>query len=103
MKRGNSEMTYCMWCDEEFNATSSKQIYCSVECRQKASKEKIIERNRTEKIKNRVGKEKRCAGGCETILSIYNDEGICETCIEHKKKMNKFIKEIKGYFDYSKK
>lgn len=96
-------MTYCMWCDKEFSATSSKQIYCGVECRQQASKEKIVERNRTEKIKNRIGKEKRCAGGCGTLLSIYNDEGICETCIEHKRKMNTFVKELKGYFDYYKK
>lgn len=96
-------MSYCVWCDENFEPSSTKQIYCSVECRQQASKEKIELRNKTEKIKNRIGKEKKCAGGCGTILSIYNDEGICEICIEHKRKMNTFMKELKGYFDYSKK
>lgn len=96
-------MSYCIWCDSEFSPSSKKQIYCSVECRQEASKEKIAERNKAEKIKNRIGKEKRCSGGCGTILSIYNDEGICETCIENKKKMNIFMRELKGYFDYSKK
>lgn len=96
-------MAYCTWCDSDFVPSSSKQIYCSVECRQKASKEKIEQRNKAEKIKSRIGKEKQCAGGCGTILSIYNDEGICNMCIEHKRKMNAFIKELKGYFDYSKK
>lgn len=94
-------MAYCTWCDDEFIPSSSKQIYCSPECRQQASKEKIVERNKAEKIKNRIGKEKRCAGGCNTIISIYNDEGICENCIEHKRKMNSFMKELKKYFDYS--
>ena len=96
-------MAYCAWCDESFTPSSDKQIYCTVECRMQASKEKIVERNKAEKIKNRIGKQKVCAGGCGTILSIYNDEGICEVCIEHKRKMNKFMKELKGYFDYSKK
>lgn len=96
-------MSYCLWCDCPFTPSSSKQIYCGVECRQLASKEKIVERNKTEKIKKRVGKERDCAGGCGTKLSIYNDEGICDSCIEHKRKMNNFIKELKGYFDYSKK
>lgn len=96
-------MAYCSWCDEEFSPSSDKQIYCSPECRQQASKEKIIERNKAEKIKNRIGKDRVCAGGCGTILSIYNDEGICEVCIEHKRKVNKVMKELKGYFDYSKK
>lgn len=96
-------MSYCAWCDNQFTPSSSKQIYCSVECRQLASKEKIVERNKTEKIKKRIGKERLCAGDCGTLLSIYNNEGICDSCIEHKRKMNSFIKELKGYFDYSKK
>lgn len=103
MKRVNSKMSYCSWCDKEFEATSSKQIYCSIECRQESSRKKITERNKAEKVKNRIGKQRLCGGGCGTVLSIYNDEGICDICIEHKKKMNKFMKELKGYFDYSKK
>ena len=37
-------MSFCVWCDKEFNKKSQKQIYCSIECRHQASKEKILER-----------------------------------------------------------
>ncbi len=93
-------MLLCMWCGEEFSPNSSKQIYCSTKCRGEASKEKIIERYHIEKRKKRIGREKRCAGGCNTVLSVYNDNGMCDNCLVHKKKMNNFIKELKNYFDY---
>lgn len=97
------EDSFCILCDAPFKPNSNKQIYCSAECRQEASKEKIIERYNIEKRKKRIGKEKRCAGGCGTLLSIYNDSGMCDNCIVNIKKMNKFIKEVKGYFDYEQK
>lgn len=93
-------MEYCIWCDKDFLPNSPKQIYCSIACRQEASKKKIIERNETEKIKKRIGKQRRCAGGCRTLLSIYNEIGICDNCVVHKKKMQLFMREIKEYFDY---
>ena len=93
-------MLLCVWCGDEFNPNSSKQIYCGHKCRSEASKEKIVERYHIEKRKKRIGKEKKCAGGCNTILSIYNDSGICDNCLVHKRKMNNFIKELKEYFDY---
>jgi hypothetical protein len=93
-------MEYCSYCDKEFIANSAKQIYCGAACRQLASKQKIIERYENEKIKKRIGKLRRCAGGCETLLSIYNDIGMCDNCIVHKKKMKSFMREIKEYFDY---
>jgi hypothetical protein len=93
---------HCILCDQEFDPNSPKQIYCSAECRQKASKQKIIERYEKEKIKKRIGKERRCAGGCNTVLSIYNGTGMCDNCLEHKKKVNNFMKELKQYFEYEK-
>lgn len=93
-------MSFCMWCDKEFKGQSLKQIYCSPECRQEASKEKIFERYEIDKRKKRLGKEKRCAGGCGTLLSIYNDTLMCDNCLINKKKFNNFIKELKGYFEY---
>jgi hypothetical protein len=93
-------MLHCLSCDKGFKPNTTKQIYCSSECRQEASKEKILERYHIEKRKKRQGKEKRCAGGCETLLSIYNDSGMCDNCLTHKRKMKTFMKELKDYFDY---
>lgn len=53
-----------------------------------------------QKRKKRILKEKRCAGGCGTILSIYNDSTICDNCLVHKKKMANFMKDLRDYFDY---
>lgn len=96
-------MSFCKWCDNEFEQNSSKQIYCSPVCRQEASKEKIFERYEIQKRKKRVGKNKMCAGGCGTYLSIYNDSLMCDNCQVNKKRFNNFIKELKGYFDYQQK
>ena len=91
---------FCAFCGNIFYSDSSKQIYCGTECRQKASKEKIITRYNLEKVRKRIGKDRRCAGGCGTILSVYNDSKMCENCIVNNKKMNRFLKEIRYYFDY---
>ena len=93
-------MLFCTWCDKEFIPNSNKQIYCGAECRQVASKEKILERYHIEKRKKRVGNRKKCAGGCGTVLSIYNDFSMCENCLGNQKKIAGFMKEIKDFFDY---
>jgi hypothetical protein len=93
----------CLWCDKEFEFKNKNQIYCSAECRKKSTKEKIVARYQISKIKNRVGKERTCSGGCGTIISIYNDAGFCNTCLVNNKKVDKFIRELRGYFDYEKK
>ncbi len=93
-------MTYCSWCDKEFTKNSTKQIYCTAECRQEASKEKILERYHIEKRKKRQGKKRLCAGDCGMQLSIYNDSGICDTCEINNKRMNNFMKELRDLFDY---
>ena len=93
-------MSFCAWCDKEFEKKSSKQIYCSIECRQEASKEKILERYHIEKRKKRKGKLRLCAGGCGVSLSIYNDTGMCDFCLINKKRITVFLKELKEYFDY---
>jgi len=92
----------CQWCEDDFNASSSNQIYCSTECRIESTKQKVTQRYQQTKVKNRFGKERRCAGGCNTLLSVYNDEGFCNACLINNKKVDKFLKDIKGYFDYEK-
>ena len=93
-------MSFCVWCDKEFDKKSQKQIYCSTECRHQASKEKILERYHIEKRKKRKSRTRLCAGGCNTPLSVYNDSGLCSKCIVNKKRLNNFVKELKDYFDY---
>lgn len=93
-------MLYCLWCDKQFEPNTNKQIYCSAECRQEASKEKILDRYQKEKRKKRQGKEKRCAGNCGTLLSIYNDSSMCDNCLVHHRKMKSFMRDLRNYFDY---
>jgi len=93
-------MYFCAWCDKQFDKKSQKQIYCDSECRHQASKQKILERYHIEKRKKRKSRVRLCAGNCGTQLSVYNDSGMCSKCNVDKKKINTFIKELKGYFDY---
>lgn len=92
-------MKPCRWCDKYFESTVSYQIYCSIECRNLATKEKIVERHKILRRRKRQNKERRCAGGCNTILSLYNDEKFCDTCKVNDKLVNKKIKEIRDKLD----
>jgi predicted nucleic acid-binding Zn ribbon protein len=87
---------YCVWCDDEFATKIGNQIYCSPKCRDAATKEKIMERYKFNKIKNRQNKERRCSNGCGTLLSIYNNSGFCTACMTSKKQLDKTLKEIKN-------
>jgi hypothetical protein len=91
---------HCQWCDKSFITNSKNQIYCSVECRALATKQKIIKRYKLTKAKERIGKERRCAGGCSTMLSAYNENSFCNNCLVSNKKIDKVIKEIRDFFDY---
>jgi hypothetical protein len=96
-------MKTCSWCSNEFKPNVSYQIYCSVNCRDLASKQKISERYRANKIKNRSKKERLCSGGCGIILSAYNDEGFCKKCNVNNRKVSRTLKELRGFFDYEQK
>lgn len=88
-------MKQCEWCDKPFKSNVSYQIYCSVECRKLATKEKIVERHKILRRKKRKSKQRLCAGGCGVTLSVYNDENLCDACHISQKVWNKKIKEIK--------
>ena len=93
-------MKICDWCSEEFQPNVSYQIYCCPECRELATKEKVNDRyqmKRRQKLKN---KDRRCSGGCGTLLSIYNNTGFCQNCMVNKKQVDKALKELKGLIDY---
>ena len=93
-------MKLCSRCDNRFEAKVSYQIYCSLECRDLATKEKIKERYQITRRQKRKGKNRKCLGGCDTSLSIYNDSGFCANCNVSKKAVDKMMKELKGFIEY---
>lgn len=93
-------MKLCSRCDNKFTPKVSYQIYCSESCREEATKEKIAERYQITRRQKRIGKERKCIGGCGTKLSIYNDSGFCSNCNVSKKQVEKMIKELKGFIEY---
>jgi hypothetical protein len=93
-------MKYCSWCSDEFLPAVTYQIYCSSECRELSTKEKIAKKYQISRRKKKNKNKKKCSGGCETIISIYNETGFCSVCMTNKKKVEKLLKEIKGYIEY---
>jgi len=86
---------HCQWCDNNFDTKISYQIYCSSECRESATKEKIAERYVQTRRSKRYGKDRRCKS-CDTVLSVYNDDTICQSCEIVPKEVQKVLKDIKG-------
>ena len=82
-------MKICDWCSEDFEPNVSYQIYCCSQCREQATKEKVNERYQQKKRKKMAKKERRCLNGCGTVLSIYNDTGLCGSCMVNEKQVNK--------------
>lgn len=95
-------MKLCNWCDNTFNPSVTYQIYCSIECREEATKEKVLERQKILRRKKNFGKKRFCVGGCGTILSPYNDSGFCANCNINPKHVEKALKELKrlGFIEY---
>lgn len=87
-------MKHCQWCDTTFETNVSYQIYCSPECRDFATKEKISERYQIARISRRAGKIRNCKT-CNQRLSIYNDEQICSKCLINPNEVNNILKDIK--------
>ncbi len=93
-------MKLCKVCDVGFTPKVTYQIYCSKDCRDIATREKIVERYNYSKRQKRKGKKRLCLGGCNQELSIYNDSGFCSNCNVSKKAVDKMLKELKGFIDY---
>lgn len=88
-------MKHCQWCDTTFETKISYQIYCSPECREAATKEKISARYLLTRRSKRTGKDRRCKK-CNTSLSIYNDDVLCSTCDVNPKDVSSALKDLKG-------
>jgi hypothetical protein len=87
-------MKHCQWCDNVFETQIKYQIYCSSECREGATKEKIAARYIVERRQRRIGKERNCQC-CGESLSIYNDDKLCVKCSVNPKDVSKALKQIK--------
>jgi len=85
---------HCDWCDKQFKTSLSYQIYCSPECRQLATKEKIAEKYIKDKVKKRAGKVRLCKS-CSKQLSMYTEETICQACDVNPDDVKDTLKEIK--------
>lgn len=88
-------MKHCSWCDSEFTSDITYQIYCSPECREDATKQKIAQRYIATRRQKRKGKVRSCKQ-CGSQLSIYNDESLCVSCNINPGSVEKALKEIKG-------
>lgn len=86
---------HCEWCDTAFETSVSYQIYCSPECREHATKEKIAKRYSIKKRNQKKYKNRICKS-CGSKLSVYNDEQICNVCIVNPKDVSSVLREIKG-------
>lgn len=87
-------MKHCQWCDKQFKTDITYQIYCSPECRDLSTKEKIAARYIISRRQKRKGKERNCKS-CKEALSIYNDESLCVKCNVNPSDVMKALKEIK--------
>jgi len=85
----------CDWCNTKFQPEVSYQVYCSVSCREQATKDKIAERQKILRRNKRIKKTKKCSGGCGRKLSVYNDETMCSSCKVNIKEVDLQLKQIK--------
>jgi hypothetical protein len=86
---------HCQWCDHTFTSNISYQVYCSPECREEATKEKIAARYAQTRVSRRIGKKRLCKN-CGANLSIYNNDTICSTCTVNPKDVKSVLKDLKG-------
>lgn len=88
-------MKTCQWCDAGFKPKVSYQIYCSDECREAATKEKIAQKYAIERRNKLMNKKRECKA-CGSLLSVYNDDVLCTLCLVNPLDVSKTLKEIKG-------
>lgn len=86
---------HCEWCDNQFTPRVSYQIYCSPECRELATREKITERYSITRRAKMASKVRLCRS-CGTKLSAYNDEDLCQKCFVNPADVKKALKDIRG-------
>jgi len=88
-------------CGQYFDPKVSYQVYCSENCRDIATKEKIAERYKATRQKRRKKKIRKCRN-CESPMSVYIEGPLCYFCNIDPKMVSKALKELKklGVIDY---
>lgn len=71
-------MSNCEWCGNEF-IKRTNQVYCSVVCRESATKHKISQHYQRNVLVKRRGQHRPCRM-CGKQLSIYNPGRVCNQC-----------------------
>lgn len=87
-------MKNCQWCDTSFETELSYQIYCSANCRELATKEKISQRNAINRRNKMIGKKRKCKS-CKNLLSAYNDDQLCHACLVNPADVSRALKELR--------
>jgi len=87
-------MKNCQWCNQEFSSKVSYQIYCSIECRDLSTREKISARNAINRRNKMIGKKRQCKS-CKKLLSAYNDDLLCHSCLINPAEVSRALKELK--------
>jgi hypothetical protein len=76
-------------CNNEFEAKTHNQKYCSDECCRIATNQKLKEAY-YEKKARLAGKQRLCKNsGCNAILSRYNEGKICDKCNSKKREKDR--------------
>lgn len=88
-------MKTCQWCDSSFEPNVKYQIYCTPNCRDLATKEKIAQRYAISRRNRLITKDRKCKS-CGGQLSAYNDDVLCQTCLVNPIEVARALKEIKG-------
>lgn len=78
-------------CKKDFIAKVYNAIYCGAECRKIVTNKKLLQAYHTKK-ENKKKKRSCKTKNCNTILSTYNKEDICEACKEER-----YIKRLVGW------
>lgn len=86
----NEDYRICAYeeCSKEFCAKVYNAIYCSADCRKIVTNRNLLA-NYYEKKANKDKKRTCKTKTCNTVLSRYNKETICESC-----KRERFVKRL---------
>ena len=74
----------CVQCGKEFEYKTHNQKYCSKDCCRLFTNKKIMDKYYAKKA--RLAGEIRLCANCNSRLSRYNPDSICEICQELKRK-----------------
>lgn len=85
---------YCQWCDEGFDGPA-RQIYCSSECREEATKYAAAKKRVERRRRRRASLNKKCKV-CGARLSMYGDGDVCAAHNNDTRSFMRFLMEVKS-------